>query len=127
MNKIISVILGIVIISSVAFYSGTRYGQNNNTAMVREIGTGGFRGASGLGMNSGMVAGEIVMKDDKSVSVKLRDGGSKFVFFTGAMNVSKTVSGSLDDLKVGEQVMADGTVNQDGSVTAQSIQIRPVK
>ena len=33
--------------------------------------------------------------------------------------------GSLEDLKTGEEITVTGSVNQDGSVGAQSIQIRP--
>ena len=37
----------------------------------------------------------------------------------------KSTNGSKDDLKIGENLMITGDVNQDGSITAKTIQIRP--
>lgn len=72
-----------------------------------------------------MVAGEIISKDEKSVTVKLRDGGSKIVFYYDGTKIDKFVSGNAADLEVGKNVVVSGTTNFDGSVTAQSVQVRP--
>ena len=72
-----------------------------------------------------MAVGEVISADDKSITIKLRDGGSQIIFFTPSTPVTKSVSSSASDVAVGEQVTVSGAKNQDGSISAQSIQIRP--
>lgn len=123
------VVLGIAIIG--AFYGGLKYDQSKNPQQVRQAGTAniggfGFRNGGGRGMNGGgFAAGEIIAKDETSITVKLRDGGSKIIFYSGSTEIGKFVNDAVSDLGVGKTVSANGKVNPDGSITAQSIQIRP--
>ncbi|MEW6610236.1 MAG: biotin/lipoyl-binding protein [Patescibacteria group bacterium] len=59
------------------------------------------------------------------VGVKLQDGGSKIIILSDATKVTKTDEGTVNDLTVGTRVAVTGTSNSDGSVSAQTIQIRP--
>jgi predicted ribosome-associated RNA-binding protein Tma20 len=86
---------------------------------------GGMGGGQGGARLAGAVAGEIVAKDDTSITIKLRDGGSRIVFTASSTTVGKMSVGTLADLANGANVMVMGTPNGDGSLTAGSIQVRP--
>jgi len=131
-NKIL-LIGGAVVIIATSFFGGMQYGKSKSQQLP-----GNFAGLSSQGrqfqqMNGsgrrigaqggGFVFGEVLSKDDKSITIKLSDGGSKIVFFSTSTNVMKSAEGSVNDIVVGEQVSVNGTANQDGSVTAQSMQI----
>ena len=138
-KKIIFGVIGVVILAGV-FYGGMIYGKNQNTANISATGinrTGQF-GAGNRNnriTGGGFVSGEIISKDNKSITVKIMNGdptspnttasGSKIIFFGTSTEVAKTVSGSVGDLIIGNQISITGTPNTDGSITAKTIQIRP--
>ncbi len=133
MKKILPIIIAVVVIGGGAFYGGMKYGQSQipqrNGQQLGAI--GGARLRQGFG-GQGFVSGEIISKDDKSITVKLPDarlpdgqGSSKIVFYSGSTEISKSGSGTFNDLETGKTITVNGTTNSDGSITAQSIQIRP--
>ncbi len=128
MKKIILFIAVAMFVGGGLFYGGLKYGGRRALALGRQARMGqmggiGMRGARG-GNAGGFATGEIISKDDKSITIKLRDGGSKIIFVTQATPVTKSVAGSLNDAAVGEQVVVSGATNPDGSISAESIQIR---
>ncbi len=123
MKKILPIIIVALVVGAVAFYGGVKYGQSGN-ARGELLQGGAFRGGR-TGQNGGFVSGDIISMDDKSITIKLRDGGSKIVFFASSTSIMKSTEGSSGDLKAGTQVTVMGNTNSDGSITAQSIQIRP--
>lgn len=142
MNKKVKIAAIVVVVGGVSFYSGLKYDQSRNSASLaqgvrsfanlspeerqtrmQQFGAGGGQRSARAG--GGAASGEVISKDDKSVTVKLRDGGSKIIFLSDATSVAKSVDGSAKDITVGEQITASGSPNSDGSITAQSVQIRP--
>ena len=124
MNKNLLIGLGATFLIGASFYVGTRYA--GNTIPSRASVTGAFGGGTRTGANrGGLVNGEIIAKDDHSITIKMQDGSTKIVFISNSTQVSKSVSGTLTDLANQVNVTANGTPNSDGSVTAQFIQIRP--
>lgn len=141
-KKILSIIAITIVVGGGAFYGGMKYDQSSRVSArgafqnlspeerqqrIQQFeGAGmGFRnGGSGNRTAGGFAAGEIISKDEKSMTIKLRDGGSKIAFFSVSTEISKSTTGTPDDLQTGKAVTVSGTANQDGSITAQSIQLR---
>lgn len=119
-----------------AFYGGLQYAKASGPTARAAGGrmgtfaqrTGGPIGAPGgqVRVFGGGTTGEILSKDDASMTLKLMDGGSKIVFFSASTTVGKMTSGTLEDLTQGTNVIVMGNANSDGSVTASQIQIRPL-
>ena len=125
------------------FYGGMKYAQGKKTVggnganfanlsqadrQQRFSQMGGGQGAGRAGgaqAGAGFVNGEVIAKDDKSITVKLGDSGSKIIFYSTSTKLQKMTDTPIGDLAVGGQVMVTGTTNSDGSVTAQTIQLRP--
>ena len=123
---IIPVAAAIVVAGGISFFAGMKYGRSKiGIFSDSQNSRAGELTRRGMRPQGNFVAGEVIAKDDKSITVSIRDGGSKIVFFSGATQVMKSAAGSLQDLAPGEQVVTMGSVNSDGSITAQSIQIRP--
>jgi len=122
-------IVGIIVVGLV-FFAGYKIGANKAIAS-RGNGPGGmFAGdmVNGGAKNRGganFVNGEVLSVDDKSITVKIQDGGSKIIFYSDTTEISKFASGIANDLEVGKTIMITGTTNSDGSVTAKTIQLRP--
>jgi len=138
MNKtILKIIIVAVVIGGVGFYGGMKYGQSTASQTSANL-IANFRGQQGgvgmtgrganrlAGQNGGFTGGQIIAKDATGITVKLQDNSSKIVFISSSSNIMKSTQGSLSDLVVGGNVTITGTANSDGSITAQSIQIRPV-
>lgn len=145
MQKILSVIIITALIVGIgSFYGGMKYAESKNPQsnfaqadfqnfrnlspeerqdMLQKSGADlSARGGNRTG--AGMATGEIIAKDEQSVTVKLSDGGSKIIFFSDSTGINKFESGAISDLAVGKIVSVNGATNEDGSITAQLIQIR---
>ncbi len=135
MKKLFAIVPTIaVVVGGAAFYGGMKYGQANisrifsfdqgSRQQLGAIGTGQV-GRFGNRNGASFTSGQIIAKDDKSITVKLPGGGSKIIFYSDSTEISKNVAGISNDLEINQSVMVTGTANSDGSITAQSVQIRP--
>ncbi len=141
MKKIIPIlVLSILIVGVGAFYGGMKYqqskgspgnffGQNfqNMSAEQRQQfaqgnASGSFRQGAGRMVGSGFLSGQVISKDEQSLTLKMQDGSSKIVFFSDATKISKTTEGTVSDISQGDEITIIGQQNSDGSYTAQTIQ-----
>jgi len=147
MKKFLPIILIVIIGVGVgAFYAGMKYTQNKTPQgrllqanfqnlqnlspeerqkRFQELGLNAGARFRGNINGNGFITGEIIAKDDKGLTVKLKDGGSKIVFLSESTEITKLVTSTLSDLEIGRNIIINGTANPDGSLTAQMIQLRP--
>jgi len=131
-KKIILVVVGIIVLFG-TFYGGMVYGKSqksNTTAGVQNfaLGARGMRNGGNFGGGAGgeSTVGQIISKDNTSITLSTMNGGSKIVFLNNNTPISKQTSGTMTDLTVGTEVFVTGASDAaSGSITAQSIQIRP--
>ncbi len=115
-KKIITVfVLAVIVVGGLSFYAGSKHAES--ASRTQRGSTSNQFGMSGRGSGSRMggnfAGGTIIAKDATSITVQGRDGSSKIV------------AGDDSDIIIGKEVTITGKTNSDGSVTAQSIQIRP--
>lgn len=137
-----TLIIAVILTAAVAFSGGMFYGKSFKAqASIGQQGNGNFQRGSDIGngirqgvggnaggqikQRGGFTNGEIIKKDDKSITLKLSDGGSKIIFLSSSTTVSKMTTGENNDLQVGANVMINGSSNTDGSIAAEMIQIKP--
>ena len=73
----------------------------------------------------GFATGDIISHDDTGITIKMRDGSTKIILVPASAVVLKSSSGAPSDLSVGQSVTVTGATNADGSINAQTVQIRP--
>lgn len=138
---VLAVAVGVVALAA-GLFVGMSYGKGHpsvETAMktvsnltpeqMAQLGTsgGGFPGGAGGGGNGnargGFTAGSIVSNDGSTITIKMNDGSTKFVLYSGSTTIRKSAEGTSADLVVGENVVVTGSANSDGSITATQIQL----
>jgi len=137
-NLIISCVIVAVLFGAGGFFGGMQYANSQRpNGAARFAGAAGAAGgqfqrggqaggqARGGAAFGGGASGQVISKDDKSLTLSIMGGGSKVVYYSASTTVSKMANGSIDDVAQGANVMVVGSSNSDGSVTASMIQLRP--
>lgn len=133
---VVPVVIASLVFAGVGFFGGMQFQKSqrvsfgaNGQGNFMMQGNGGQRGGgqgAGRTMGQGMrpVTGEIISTDGNSITVKMDDGSSKIVLISDTTQINKTDPGAKTDLTIGTKVGVFGADNN-GTVTAQSIQIDP--
>lgn len=131
MNKIvIGAVVAVIIVGGGSFYAGMSYGSGQASASRSQYATSSAAGRfarSGTGSTSGgFTTGQIITVGSGSITIQsAMSSSTEIVLVSDSTPILKTVAGSMSDLTAGTDVVVTGTPNSDGSLTAQSIQIRP--
>lgn len=103
-------------------FSNNRFGRFGNSQSSNSQNSTQSHNANSMA-GPRQVMGEILSQDDKSITVKVSDGGSKIIFINDMTKISKSTTATKADLKIGEKITIFGPENSDGSVTADNIQL----
>lgn len=124
MNKasIIAIVL-LVLGLAIGFFGGMKYQQSKTPA--RNFAQAFQRRGALFTNGNRPISGSIISADDKSLTVALPDGSSKIVILSSSTKINKSSAATSSDLVKGENVLVLGSINSDGSVTAQNVQINP--
>lgn len=120
---LISVAVTLVLAGGAGYILGQHSAVSQATALKTGIQGRGTFGPRG-GTQGGFVTGDVVSLSSGMLTLKMRDGGSKVVVVASSTKVLKSTEGTLDDVVNGGSVMVVGKTNSDGSITAESIQLR---
>ncbi len=121
-----------VVFAGGGFFGGMKYQASKTPAVAVRTSTAGAAGAagafagrrSGTGANASFISGDVLSVNGNTITVKLASGGSQVAVLAPSTQYRKAVDGTSADVAVGSQVTITGTTNSDGSLTAQSVQIR---
>lgn len=125
-NLIISVALVVLALLG-GFFAGMQYQKSQRATFV-----GGMYGRNGMmrqfgqnGQNFRPVRGTVLSVDNNTMTIKLANGNSEIVVLSPSTRYVKSAPAALSDIKTGDTVMAIGTQNNDGSLTASDVQLNP--
>jgi len=125
-NQYIGVVVVLLIVGGGAFYAGKSM-ANGAGPVARGQFNATFAGRGGRGAGGGITLGTIVSTANGSISIQQQNGSStEIVLISPTTQILKQAAGTAADLTAGIQVVVTGTANSDGSLTANSIQIRPM-
>lgn len=149
MRKPISIILialAFILVAAGSFYGGMVYGKQqvnatfaagfpNGQAIPINGQAGDFQGfrtrgqngqaGAGIGQQAGMTFGEIQGIEGNTLTITDRDGNPLHVQVADTTLIEKNASVSVSDLAIGDTVIISGNTNDDGSITARSVQVAP--
>lgn len=137
-SQIINIVILVLLVGAGSFFGGMTYGKSGRSqGAFRPEGFGNIDMANktpvtangqprSMTTNRNTAIGEIIAKDNQSITVKIRDGGSTIILTSESMTVTQMASATTDALAIGTSILVTGTANDDGSITATTIQIQPI-
>jgi hypothetical protein len=146
MNRMTTIVLGILLIVVIvggSFYGGMVYGKNQAQQELPVMGEyegmpagrGRFGGQPGTlpGANAGQMEraqggslfGEIESIGNGEMTITDQSGQRVKIYVTDTTLIQKQAEAALADLEEGETVIISGSQDEDGNITARSLQVAP--
>ena len=97
--------------------------QQRLAQLVQEGGLGGFRGGGFFGGQGGRLVGQVESVEGDVLVVVNQNGEQVNVQTTDETVIQKYASVTAAELEPGERVTVSGSENEDGSITARSVQV----
>jgi hypothetical protein len=107
------------------YFLGKASGATSRAAGFAGAYSSSTRRAAGGAAGGGLITGTIATLGSSSITLQLANGNSEVVFYSTSTPVSEPTTVSVNALKVGTTIIAGGTSNSDGSLTALTLQVRP--
>ena len=129
-NQVIGGVVALAVVGGGAFYGGITYAKGQTPQRGQFAAGNGqfFARTGGMGGRTagGFTAGKVLSISGDSMTIQSQQSSStEIVLLSNSTQIEKTVSGTQSDLTTGTNVVVTGSSNSDGSITAQSVQIRP--
>jgi len=146
MNRVLTIVLGVlvvVVIAAGSFYGGTVFGKNQAQPTFPVLGEGeglprvrgqfgpppggqaGTESGQFTGRQGGMLFGEIQTIGSGALTVTDPSGQQITVYIADTTLIQKQATVTLADLEEGETVIISGNRDDDGNITARSLQVSP--
>ena len=78
-------------------------------------------GRTGNMPGGALITGQIISKDEISITIQTPDNSSKIIYFSEATTIQKTMPTTITDLAEGDTIRVNGKENSTGIITADNI------
>ena len=117
-KKTLLVTAFIIIVALGAFYAGAKYEKHKLSALGLLVNKSANKKPV-----ANSIKGVVTSKDDTSVTIKMVDGTTKNIPFSGSLTFGKDGVGSAADISTGELIIITGENNADGIFVPTNIRI----
>lgn len=120
MNKKLYIffVIALIFVFTIGFYIGKKQNKKNDFANLKNINR-----PNDFKTNQNNITGSIIDQNDNSITIQLKESGSKIIIISDTTEIFKTVNINTKDLKIGDNIMVSGKTNDDGTIIANNIRI----
>lgn len=126
-QNIFFTLIFVIISLIVGFFGGVYYQRSQRATGFNRLNFQSNNPTGRFMQGTRPINGTIIKKDNESITIKLRDGSTRIVFLNEKTQISKSTSASKEDLTENKSVFIVGQQNPDGSISAENIQINPLR